>query len=111
MAQKKKTLEKFPADSPMSDFLDVRLSYVTRQQYIIKLKMFFNSLGLKGDIDKQSREFLLKVKKDEGREWAQNGLKYFIRDKKQRVENGELAESTICNFYKPVKLFCSTHDI
>jgi hypothetical protein len=113
MAQKplEKTLEKFPADSPMSDFLDVRLSYVTRQQYIIKLKMFFNSLGLKGDIDKQSREFLLKVKKDEGREWAQNGLKYFIRDKKQRVENGELAESTICNFYKPVKLFCSTHDI
>ncbi|HXX98114.1 MAG TPA: hypothetical protein VEL11_13465, partial [Candidatus Bathyarchaeia archaeon] len=102
MAQKVKTLEKFPADSPMSEFLDVRLSYLTRQQYIIKLKMFFNSLGLKGDIDKQSREFLTRAKGDGGKEWAQNGLRDFIRDKKHRAENGELAESTICNFYKPV---------
>ncbi len=101
--------EKFPTDSPMSDFLDVRLSPLTRQQYIVKLKLFFDSLKLKGTLDKQSREFLTRAKRD--REWAQNGLKYFIRDKKQRVDNGELAESTVSNFYKPVRLFCETHDI
>jgi hypothetical protein len=99
----------FPADSPMSDFLDVRLAYLTRRQYIIRLKMFFDSLGLRGSLDKQSREFLVRAKKN--KEWAQNGLKYFIRDKKQRAENGELSESTIRNFYKPVKLFCTIHDI
>jgi hypothetical protein len=104
-------LETFPADSPMSDFLDVRLAYLTRKQYIIKLKMFFDSLGLKGSLDEQSREFLAKLKKDGGKEWAQNGLKYFIRDKKRRADKGELAESTIRNFYKPVKLFCTTHDV
>jgi hypothetical protein len=105
MAQK----EEFPADSPMSDFLDVRLAYLTRQQYIIRLKMFFDSLNLHGSLDKQSREFLERVKKD--KEWAQNGLKYFIRDKRRRAEAGELAESTIRNFYKPVKLFCTIHDV
>ncbi len=102
-------VEKFPADSPMSDFQDYRLTHLTRQQYIIRLKMFFDSLELKGNLDKQSREFLIRTKKD--KEWAQNGLKYFIRNKKQRAEKGELAESTIRNFYKPVKLFCSIHDV
>jgi hypothetical protein len=99
----------FPSDSPMSDFLDVRLCGPTRDQYIVGLKMFFDSLGLEGSIDNQSREFLTRARKD--KEWAQNGLKYFIRDKKQRVDNRELAEGTIRNFYKPVKLFCVVHDI
>jgi len=54
----------FPADSPMSDFLDVRLAHLTRQQYITRLKMFFNSLGLKGSLDEQSRKFLVRAKKD-----------------------------------------------
>jgi hypothetical protein len=107
MAQK----HEFPADSPMSDFQDFRLAHLTRQQYIIRLKMFFDSLGLSGSLDKQSRKFLGHVKKDGGKEWAQNGLKYFIRDKKQRAEKGELAESSVRNFYKPVKLFCSIHDV
>jgi hypothetical protein len=107
MAQRQRQ-EEFPADSPMADFVDVRLAYATRQEYIYKLRMFFDSLGLHGSLDKQSREFLARAK---DREWTQNGLKHFIRDKKQRAEDGELAESTIRNFYKPVRLFCSVHDI
>ena len=95
----------------MSDFMDWRLAHLTRRRYLKELKMFFDSLGLHGSLDKQSREFLTRAKNDEGKEWAQNGLKYFIRDKKQRAENGELAESTIRNFLKPVKLFCSIHDV
>lgn len=106
----------FAPDSPMADFTDVRLAYITRHQYIIRLKMFFDSLGLRGSLDKQSREFLAQARKDGGREWTQNGLKYFIRDKKKRAEDGELAESTIRKFfynyfYKPVRLFCTIHDI
>ena len=107
-----KQKEEFPADSPMSDFMDRRLALLTRQQYIIRLKMFFDSLGLKGDLDKQSREFLVRTKKDGGgKEWAQNGLKYFIRDKNQKSEKGQIAGVTVRNFYKPVKLFCDIHDV
>ncbi len=105
MAQK---LE-YPVDSPMSDFMDRRLANVTRQSYTTGLKIFFDSLGLKGDIDKQSREFLVRVK--ENKDWAQNGLKCFIREKKKRAENGELSASTVRNFYKPVRFFCDVHDI
>jgi hypothetical protein len=38
-------------------------------------------------------------------------LKYFIRDKKRKVETKELAKGTVRNFYKPVKLFCDIHDV
>src|SRR5215831_8960828 len=75
----------FPPDSPMSDFNDVRLAYLTKHQYFLRLKMFFDSLGLKGTLDKQSRDFLVRAKKD--KEWVQNGLKYFIRSKKKKVED------------------------
>jgi len=58
------------------------------RQYLNDLKSFFFSLKLEGDLDKQSREFLARIREDGGREWAQNSLKYFIRDKKQKVEDG-----------------------
>src|SRR5215469_15198514 len=43
--------------------------------------------------------------------WAQDGLKYYIRAAKKRAEAGEIAESTIRNLYKPIRLFCGVHDI
>ncbi|MGA9149485.1 MAG: hypothetical protein WBZ36_02820, partial [Candidatus Nitrosopolaris sp.] len=111
MAQKIQTTreEEFQADSPMSDFMDRKLAPQTRHQYIIKLKIFFKSLGLQGSLDQQSREFLTKARSD--KEWAQNGLKYLIRDKKQKAEVGQIAESTIRNFYKPVRFFCDVHEL
>jgi transposase InsO family protein len=62
-------------------------------------------------LNRQTREFLAQARKDGGREWAQNGLKYFRRAKKKRAKDSELAEATIRNFYKPVRLFYSVHDI
>jgi hypothetical protein len=100
---------KFPSDSPMSDFLDVRLAYPTKYQYLLRLTMFFDWLGLKGSLDIQSRKFLVRARKN--KEWAQKGLRDFIRFKKEKVESGELAGTSVSNFYKPVKLFCIVHDI
>jgi len=37
--------------------------------------------------------------------------KYYICAAKKRAEAGEIAESTIRNLYKPIRLFCSVHDI
>jgi len=93
----------------MTDFLDVKLSHVTKQEYIRQLQRFFDFLQLHGDLDKQSRAFLTQARKN--RMWAQDGLKYYIRAAKKRAEAGEIAESTIRNLYKPIRLFCSVHDI
>jgi hypothetical protein len=101
--------ENFPVDSPMSKFMIWRLENPTRHQYITNLKLFFKSLKLQGSLDQQSREFIAKAKNDI--EWAEDGLKYFIHNQIQRAENGELANSTIRNYCKPVKLFCDLHKI
>jgi integrase len=93
----------------MTDFMDVKLVNVTKQEYVRQLKVFFNFLQLQGNLDEQSRAFLTQARKD--RIWAQDGLKYYIRAAKKRAEAGEIVESTIRNLYKPVRLFCSIHDI
>lgn len=92
-----------------TDFLDINLAKLTKYQYIRRLETFFDSLKLQGSLDKQSREFLTRARRD--RTWTQDGLKYFIRDMKKRAEEGEISESSIRNFYKPIRLFCSVHDI
>jgi hypothetical protein len=109
MPQQAQKEVEYPPDSPITDFLDTNLAKLTKYQYIRRLKIFFDSLGLQGSLDKQSRKFLAQANKD--RIWAQNGLKYFIRAMKKRAEEGEISESSIRNFYKPVKLFCGIHDI
>jgi hypothetical protein len=105
----KRQQEEFPADSPMCKFMMWRLEYPTRHQYITNLKLFFKSLKLQGSLDAQSREFIAKTKNDT--EWAENGLNHFIYNQTQRARNGEIAESSIRNYCKPVKLFCDLHKI
>ena len=51
-------------DSPMTDFMDVKLAKVTKQEYIRQLQRFFDFLQLDGDLDKQSRAFLTQVRKN-----------------------------------------------
>ncbi|HYA85406.1 MAG TPA: hypothetical protein VEH06_18470 [Candidatus Bathyarchaeia archaeon] len=38
-------------------------------------------------------------------------MRDFIRTKKEKVDDGELAGASVRSFYKPVKLFCIVHDI
>ena len=44
-------------------------------------------------------------------EWFQDTLIDFIIFQKERVSKGEIKDSTIPNYYKPVKLFCDMNDI
>lgn len=99
----------FADDTPMAYFHSVNLVPKTRYQYDLRLKMFFDFLSLEGDIEHQSQLFTTRANQD--RRWAQNGLIRFIGQQKKRVEQGEMAASTVSNFYKPVKQFCTMNDI
>jgi len=44
-------------------------------------------------------------------DWLQEQLIKFIMFQKERVVKDEIKESTIPNYYKPVKLFCDMDDI
>src|SRR5215471_7290292 len=88
-------------DSPMSVFTDVRLAKITREQYISRLRAFFYSLGLEGSLDKQSR--VSGTRKEESRVDPER-FKVFQTCQEEERRGGRITESTIRNFYKPVRL-------
>jgi hypothetical protein len=95
----------------------------TRRQYRKLLELFFDFVGLPGnDLDEKGRAFLDKVatsitKVGGGKTtttvdyWVEETVMDFLTAQKQRVNNEELAESTLKNFSQPIKLFCDINDM
>jgi len=69
--------------------------------------VFLDFLKIEGDLETQAKNFIFKAKEDTM--WAQQSLMRFIMFQIERAKNGEIAESTIKNYYKATKLFCSPH--
>jgi hypothetical protein len=65
--------------------------------------MFLDFLKLEGSFGEQAKQFLIKARQDP--RWVQDNLRNFITFQIERVRRGEIAESTISNYYKATKLF------
>jgi integrase len=94
---------------PMAAFMYGLRAPDTRRQYPRRFQYFLNFLSIPGILEEQAKQFTLKVR--ENPLWAQESLMSFIDFQKERVKKGELAESTITNYYKATKLFCVMNDI
>jgi hypothetical protein len=81
----------------------------TRRQYPRRFQYFLNFLKIPGNLAEQAKQFVLKAK--ENPQWAQESLMSFIDSQKERVGRGEIAESTITNYYKATKVFCVMNDL
>jgi hypothetical protein len=91
----------------MSRFTYALKSQETRRQYPRRLKVFLDFLDLHcGSLDEQA---LGKVREDP--RWFEDRFMDFIDFQLARVRKGEIAESTIPNYYKATKLFCEMNDI
>ncbi len=67
-------------------------------------------MGIEG-LNLQEKLYNLYEKSKSDIEWLQDSLIDFIVFQKERVSRGEITESTIPNYYKPVKLFCDMNNI
>jgi hypothetical protein len=77
----------------------------SKRQYPRRLKMFLDYLKLEGaTINQQTKQFLINTKNDP--KWTEQRLMHFVSFQLQRVDMGEILESTIKNYYKSIKLFC-----
>jgi integrase len=94
---------------PMAAFMYGLRAPDTRRQYPRRFQYFLNFLSIPGTLEEQAKQFTLKVR--ETPLWAQESLMSFIGFQKERVKKGELAGSTITNYYKATKLFCVMNDI
>lgn len=83
----------------------------TRDYYLRRLRGFFNFIDLLPDEDiiKRCDYFAKRGKEDP--DWAFNNIIRFLQFQRERVENEEIAGSTLKNFLKSVKLLCEVADI
>jgi hypothetical protein len=80
-----------------------------RRQYPRRLKLFFDSEGLRGTLNQQATEFLKRLKEDINSE--QDNLLRFLDFHKERVRRKELAAGTVKNYYRAIKLFCEMNEV
>jgi hypothetical protein len=82
----------------------------TKKRYPDRFKTFLDYIQIPGtDIEERLINFYNQAKQN--LPWLQNSLMNFFIFQKERVLNGEIAASTISNYYKPIKLFCELNDI
>lgn len=55
-------------------------------------------------LQEKASGFVSQAKKDDG-EWATFQINQYMSYQKARAERGEISESTLPNFFKPIKLF------
>ncbi|MEM3734834.1 MAG: hypothetical protein QW158_07820 [Nitrososphaerales archaeon] len=73
------------------------------------MDLFFRYVGVEGSaLGERARSFVGRARDVQ---WATYVINGYMRFQKERCERGEISESTIPNFYKPIKLFCEQNDI
>lgn len=111
---------KFPKkqrpNASMSDLVDPVLRFMfglkaaeTRRQYPRRLEVFLDFIGLTGTFDEKASEFIDFINRNKN--WLPSQLIRFLEYQRSRVENGEIEESTIQNYFKAIKLFCEMNEI
>jgi len=95
--------------SPYDNFLYALNSKDVKRQYPSLMEKFLDFLQLKGDIEQRCLE-LYKLGKDAPILLQSQLIKYCIIQRK-RVEDKEIAEGTLRNYLKPIKLFFDMNEI
>ena len=95
---------------PLKVFLYAIRSPATKSRYLNRLKNFFDYLELEGDIKTQAMAFVTATN-EKGKNWAYANVMKFLSYHKERAERGEVSDSSVRNYYKPLKLFLEMNDI
>ncbi len=95
--------------NPITNFLFALKASESRRQYPKRFEVFLDFQHLEGDF--KSKVFAFYKKTIKNPQWLSNKLIEFIQFQKERVQKGEISESTIPYYFKAVKLFCVMNDI
>ena len=99
----------FMALTPYENFVFALKAKESKRQYPNRLDKFFTFIGLQGTIEEKSVQLYELSKTDLN--ILQSYLIRFINSQKERIENKEIAEGTLRNYVKAIKLFFSMNDI
>ncbi len=94
---------------PVLNFFFALKAPESKRQYPKRFEKFLDFLKLEGTFEDKALSFYKKA--IENHQWLTNKLIEFAQYQKQRAQKGEIAESTIPNYFKAIKLFCVMNDI
>jgi integrase len=94
---------------PVLNFFFALKAPESKRQYPKRFEKFLDYLKLEGTFE--DKALSLYKKSIENHQWLTNKLVEFAQYQKQRAQKGEIAESTIPNYFKAIKLFCVMNDI
>jgi integrase len=83
----------------------------TKRQWPKRFKFFLDFVEITGTSLEERVNLLYEIVQKEGSSWLQKQLIDFVFFQKSRVEKKEISESTVSNYFKPVKLFCDMNNI
>jgi integrase len=106
-------LESVVAASALSSFIYALKSEGTKEQYLFRLKIFFDFLEIPGEtgVGEQAAAFLDKVRKNNPPAYAENCLISFITDNKRKIEENKLSATSLSNYVIAIRLFYEMNDI
>jgi hypothetical protein len=94
---------------PLIEFFDAIKSQITKRKYEKRLDLFLRHIGIEGDtFEERARNFASKARDVQ---WATTVINDYMRYQKERALRKEISESTVPNYYKPIKLFLEMNDI
>ena len=96
--------------NPYNRFMYGLKSPESKRQYPKRFGVFLDFIGIK-DQSFEDRLYDLYIQSKQNVEWLQDSLIEFIEFQKERAGRDEIKETTIPNYYKPVKLFCDMNNI
>src|SRR3712207_687495 len=80
-------------EHPLSLFLSMLGSNESKRQYPKRLQVFFDFIGLEGNVEEQSTSFVKQYKQKDGEELERN-LIMFAGYQKERISKKEISPST-----------------
>lgn len=110
MVTELKTSKEKSLSGPYNRFVYALKAPESQRQFPKRLEVFLNFINIEG-LDLPEKLYNLYNKAKSNIQWLQDSLIDFIMFQKERASKGEITESTIPNYYKPVKLFCDMNDI
>ena len=96
--------------SPYFRFIYALKAPETKRQYPRRLEVFLDYLKLQGSTIEAKANQLYEFTKQDPKTF-QNALLNYIFFQNDRAKKQEISESTIPNYYKPIKLFCDMNDV
>ena len=96
--------QEYVALSPYQNFLYALKAKETKRQYPSRLDKFNSFLGIQGTIEEKCLK-LYRLSRSISIELLESHLIRFINFQKSRIEQKEIAEGTLHNYIKAIRLF------